>query len=1155
MKFAINSFEDAENILEQDLSALDDKDLTKLIEEKLIYAREKDRSTREECLKLFDKFVKIAFNRNDPLLLTCINLVEAHAALLERNGIPYLLEISKQALLDPSHYKNTLFKIWEVLLTLYHHRSGDYFWKPSDMLSKGDKADVINFFRDFIITLNGEERSKVLNETINMLQKKMINNWFVLIAILDFCEKFPNSCQPLLKNIFINLALLQKSKNPGLAEDRSDLQHTTTYLQKSLDALLEKVSMYESNNLYLILINIVRLLPNTKDDSLVDRIRSYAETFDEDRVTIDPYRSLANSIRIAIHRKPSPNNIVLIENYLKEQEQIKSCIAQGKPITGTVFTTPDTDDMVYYAKKMLEVLNEYWNKNITIEKINLIYNEMKEVYATYFSSEMQLSFDKFIISHKQNDYLEANYHLTKFRRDLKEVLFDTIDGSFRYMGLILQNQTDLISFAMQSILVNIDYKNYAPENLSKYLHLLSQIVLSVRAIGAGDKEMGRLGRNLENENKAPMNIYSVRLLCKEIVNSCKRNTDYMYTYYSEFIHEILCDYKADVTQEETDSIQISIYNYLFRGTSLLHLGDFAAHLSKVLKPFEDTEIGFIDEQKNLFWRFYGKQTSLRQIQPRVLKYIVGGKGSSLLLMKNLGFNVPEGFILSTEVAKYCDHHISEEYASRLKEEMLHLEKFTGKRFGSGDEPLLVSVRSGAPISMPGMMDTILNVGMNDALISYICSINSPKLTFWMDCYIHLIYYFTKSICARSEDNFTDEMKRIFNLYKEHQSDPENTSKYHEYHLIKMSECYKKITGTDFPQDPYEQISTAVIATVRSWKSHRAMEYRRINHIPEFWGTAVTIQRMVYGNLNERSCSGVLFTRNPQNGKDQAFGNLIYKGQGEAVVSGTSSCQEIAGLVKIMPQAYHELWHLAKEFELKQKVVQDIEFVIEDGKVFFLQSRPAELTTRALLKTLIDMVEKNIISRSDAVKILTLDRLQELSHPSFKEEDIKNNKNKIIARGTGVYHGVACGRVVFKKKYTQELKQQELKHLNAEDRIIYVAEDTTTEDISFFYKASGVATLVGGPTSHAAINARILKRVCLVGCFLDVERDLDNNILNITGNGIKIVEGDIISLDANRGILLKGQYEIIPRQNDRNTQAMVDKFTMWTNEVNSLEGME
>jgi phosphohistidine swiveling domain-containing protein len=1150
MKSTDNSSEGAGNIFEQGLSALSDNDLIKLIEGKLIYVRGNDPDTRNEFLKLFDLFIKIAFKRNDLLLLNCINLVKVHGVFFDRHGIPYLLEIGKQALLGPSHYKNILFSIWEILLALYHHRSGDIFWKRSDMFSKGDRADVIYFFRDFIKTLKLKERSAVLNETISILQKKMITSWFALIAILDLSKEFPNACQPLLKNIFINLALLQKRKNPGLAEDSSDLQHTTTFLRKSLDALLEKVSMYENNNLYLILINIVRLLPNTRDDGLVDRIRSYAETFDEDRVDNDPYRPLANSIRIAIHRKPSPNNIVLIENYLKEQEHIKNCIAQGKPINGTVFTAPDTDDMIYYAGKLLEILNEFWNKNVTIEKVSSIYNEMKVVYESHFSPEMQMNFDKFIVSHKRNNYLEANYHLTRFRRDLKEVLFDTTDGSFRYNGLVLQNQSDLISFAMQSVLVNIDYKNYNPENLSKYLHLLSQIVLSVRAIGAGDKEMGRVGRNLENENKAPMNIYSVRLLCKELVTSCKRNTDFMYTSYSTFIHKILCDYKHDITQEETDAVQISIYNYLFRGTSLLHLGDFAAHLSQVLKPFEDTEIGFIDEQKNLFWRFYGKQTPLKQIQPRVLKYIVGGKGSSLLLMNSLGLNVPEGFVLSTEVAKYCDHHISDEYASRLKEELLHLENFTGKKLGYGDDPLLVSVRSGAPISMPGMMDTILNVGMNDSLISYMRSINNPKLTFWIDCYIHLIYYFTKSICERNEDNFIDEMKRIFSQYKEHQNDPEITSKYHEYYLDNMIECYKKITGTDFPQDPYEQISAAVIAIVRSWKNHRAMEYRRINHIPEFWGTAVTIQRMVYGNLNDRSCSGVLFTRNPQTGKDQAFGNIIYKGQGEAVVSGTSSCQDITDLAKLMPQAYQELWLLAKNFELKQKVVQDIEFVIEDSKVFFLQSRPAELTTRAILRTLIDMVEKSIISKSDAVKILNLDRLQELSHPSFREEDIKKYNNLIIARGTGVYHGVACGRVVFKKKYMQELKQQ-----STEDRIIFVAEDTTTEDISFFYKASGVATLVGGPTSHAAINARILKRVCLVGCFLDVERDPDNNIISITGNGMKIVEGDIISLDANRGIILKGQYEIIPRQNDGNTQAMVDKFTMWTHEINSLEGIE
>lgn len=496
--------------------------------------------------------------------------------------------------------------------------------------------------------------------------------------------------------------------------------------------------------------------------------------------------------------------------------------------------------------------------------------------------------------------------------------------------------------------------------------------------------------------------------------------------------------------------------------------------------------------------------------------LLGGKGANLAEMTKLGLPIPSGFTITTEAchAYYnSGKEISEEIIGEIFSTLTELEKFTGKEFGNPKKPLLVSVRSGAPVSMPGMMDTILNLGMNDEIVESIAKKN-PRMAY--DAYRRFI-----SMYATVVKGYPDEMfNGYLDTYKEakgYKSDIELTKDDLRAIVTKYKENYLECGGSYFPEDPKEQLISAIEAVFASWNNDRAIKYRKVEGISDDIGTAVNVQEMVYGNWNNLSGSGVLFSRNPMNGENKLTGEYLLNAQGEDVVAGIRTAPEIATLKKDLPKVYKELNKIAKDMELHYKDMQDMEFTIEDGKLFILQTRNAKRTPIANVRVALDLLKEGLIDEEECINRIKPDDLQVLLAPSFNPDELK--KAKKLTKGLAASPGAAVGRLVFRSEDAKKYKDEET---------ILVRNETSPEDIDGMIYSKGILTKNGGLTSHAAVVARGFNEPCVCGAG-DLVIDEKNETLTI--GDVTLTSKDYISIDGTTGIVYKDKIAL--SKNDAN----------------------
>ena len=488
-----------------------------------------------------------------------------------------------------------------------------------------------------------------------------------------------------------------------------------------------------------------------------------------------------------------------------------------------------------------------------------------------------------------------------------------------------------------------------------------------------------------------------------------------------------------------------------------------------------------------------------------MRELLGGKGANLAEMTNLGMPVPQGFTITTEACTqyYQDgRSINEEIQDQIMEYMGKLEDISGKRFGDKNNPLLVSVRSGARASMPGMMDTILNLGLNDVVVeAFAKKTKNPR--FAWDSYRRFIQMYSDVVMEVGKKYFEeliDEMKKERGVTLDTELTANDLKKLAEQFKAE----YKNKIGEDFPQDPREQLMGAVRAVFRSWDNPRAIYYRRMNDIPSSWGTAVNVQMMVFGNTGDTSGTGVAFTRNPATGEKKLFGEFLMNAQGEDVVAGVRTPQTIDQLAEVMPEAYAQFVDIAQKLEYHYRDMQDMEFTIEDKKLYMLQTRNGKRTAAAALKIACDLVDEGMISEEEAVCMIDPKSLDSLLHPTFPKEEL--DRVAPIGHGLAASPGAAAGQVVFTADDVVEWVEKGHK-------VILVRLETSPEDIEGMHFARGILTVRGGMTSHAAVVARGMGTCCVSGCG-DIVMDEANKQFTLGGKTYK--EGDWISLDGSTG---------------------------------------
>lgn len=488
-----------------------------------------------------------------------------------------------------------------------------------------------------------------------------------------------------------------------------------------------------------------------------------------------------------------------------------------------------------------------------------------------------------------------------------------------------------------------------------------------------------------------------------------------------------------------------------------------------------------------------------------MRELLGGKGANLAEMTNLGIPVPTGFTVTTEacIKYYKDgKKLTEEIIKQITDSMEELEKKTNKKFGSEENPLLVSVRSGARVSMPGMMDTILNLGLNDKTVESLSRLTN-NARFAYDSYRRFIQMFSDVVMGIDKRDFEDVLDEMKDK-KQVKYDTDLSSKDLKEIVSKFKEIYKKELGTDFPQEPKEQLLAAITAVFGSWDNPRAIVYRRLNDIPGDWGTAVNVQSMVFGNMGETSGTGVAFTRNPANGENEIFGEYLINAQGEDVVAGIRTPQPIAKLKEDLPQCYEEFMTIARKLEKHYKDMQDMEFTIEQGKLYFLQTRNGKRTAQSALKIAVDLVEEGTLQKEEALLKVDPKQLDTLLHPNFDQKELK--AAQVIANGLPASPGAACGRVYFT---AEEAKM----HHEKGEKVILVRLETSPEDIEGMIAAEGILTARGGMTSHAAVVARGMGTCCVAGCS-EISINEKEKYFHAAGKTYK--EGDYISLDGSTG---------------------------------------
>ena len=516
-----------------------------------------------------------------------------------------------------------------------------------------------------------------------------------------------------------------------------------------------------------------------------------------------------------------------------------------------------------------------------------------------------------------------------------------------------------------------------------------------------------------------------------------------------------------------------------------------------------------------------------------MKNLLGGKGANLAEMTRLGLPIPQGFTVTTEAC--TDYYnqgkkISQEIEGQIFEALEGLEKKQGKKFGDTENPLLVSVRSGARASMPGMMDTILNLGLTDVAVEgFARKTGNPRFAY--DSYRRFIQMFSDVVMEIPKSFF----ERILDDIKDSKGvnfDTELTADDLKEVIQKFKQVYKDKMGTDFPQEPKVQLMEAVKAVFRSWDNDRAIVYRRMNDIPGDWGTAVNVQAMVFGNMGNTSGTGVAFTRNPSTGAKGIYGEYLINAQGEDVVAGIRTPQPITKLQEDLPECYAKFIEIANKLESHYRDMQDMEFTIEDGKLFFLQTRSGKRTAGAAIQIACDLVDEGMITPKEAVCRIEAKSLDQLLHPNFDVDALK--KGEVIGQALPASPGAAAGKVYF------NAEDAVLAH-ERDERVILVRLETSPEDIEGMHAAEGVLTVRGGMTSHAAVVARGMGTCCVSGCG-DIVIDEEAKVFELGGYRFK--EGDYISLDGSTGKIYKGDIKTVEAGitgNFKRIMAWADEF--------------
>ena len=522
-----------------------------------------------------------------------------------------------------------------------------------------------------------------------------------------------------------------------------------------------------------------------------------------------------------------------------------------------------------------------------------------------------------------------------------------------------------------------------------------------------------------------------------------------------------------------------------------------------------------------------------------MRELLGGKGANLAEMTNIGLPVPQGFIISTEACtRYYDDNetIAPEIEAEIFEYLHKIEEINDKKLGDPAKPLLVSVRSGARASMPGMMDTILNLGINDEVAAGLIAGNSdPKFErFVYDSYRRFVQMYSDVVMGLSKKRFEtiiDEIKEKKGVKQDIELDTEDLKEM----LQLFREFYQKELGEEFPQDPNVQLMGAVKAVFRSWNNERAIFYRKMNEIPSSWGTAVSVMPMVFGNLNNNSGTGVAFTRNPATGEKGLFGEFLMNAQGEDVVAGVRTPSSIDELAQTNPDVYKQFSEIATTLENHYRDMQDMEFTIENGKLYMLQTRNGKRTAAAALRVACDLVDEGMISKEEALLMVDPKQLDALLHPQFDADALK--KATVVASALPASPGAACGQVVFSA-------EEAIEEAGKGNKVILVRLETSPEDIEGMHVSQGILTVRGGMTSHAAVVARGMGTCCVSGCG-DISMHDEEGYFEVFGH--RVNRGDYISLDGSTGNIYLEAIPTVPASLSGN----FGRFMGWADEVRTL----
>ena len=518
-----------------------------------------------------------------------------------------------------------------------------------------------------------------------------------------------------------------------------------------------------------------------------------------------------------------------------------------------------------------------------------------------------------------------------------------------------------------------------------------------------------------------------------------------------------------------------------------------------------------------------------------MRDILGGKGANLAEMRGMGLPVPDGFTVSTMACNryYEDGDIDSVIREEIEKEIYLLEMRCGKTLG-GEKPLLLSIRSGARSSMPGMMDTILNLGLNDEVVK-VLERNTNNRRFAYDSYRRFIQMYSDVVMGYSKKDFErviDEYKSKKGVKFDIELDADDMVSITE----RFKGIYKELSGEDFPSNPKEQIMNAIKAVFRSWMNERAIVYRKMNDIPDDWGTAVNVQEMVYGNMGETSGTGVAFTRSPITGEDALYGDYLINAQGEDVVAGVRTPSDISTLKEVMPNIYNEFLDISKKLEKHYRDMQDMEFTIENGKLYILQTRSGKRTGMSAIRIATSLVNEGMISKEEAIMRVDANQIEQLLHPTFLEDSLK--KSRVLTKGVAASPGCASGRIYFDPKEVEERGGKK-------ERVILVRLETSPEDIKAMIKAQGVLTIRGGKTSHAAVVARGMGKCCVSGC--EGARIDEEKRCLLFPDGTIVREGEFISLDGMQGLVYEGEI----KTKEAEISGDFETFMAWVDEARRL----